>query len=78
MSWRGPGQLAVYYDKQCVAAWDEQGGWEEEQDEHTLFRKLWSLQGTVPVYLALLTFPVLNFKSPTIFTKFNVLGKRFG
>ncbi|VDM60912.1 unnamed protein product [Angiostrongylus costaricensis] len=31
-------------------------------------------KGTVPIYLAFLTFPLLNFKSPTFFTKFNVLG----
>uniref|UniRef100_A0A0K0D4Y6 Aa_trans domain-containing protein n=1 Tax=Angiostrongylus cantonensis TaxID=6313 RepID=A0A0K0D4Y6_ANGCA len=31
-------------------------------------------KGTVPIYLALLTFPLMNFKSPTFFTKFNVLG----
>lgn len=38
------------------------------------FDKLWQLQGSVPVYLAIATFPLLNFKSPTFFTKFNVLG----
>ncbi|GMS96993.1 hypothetical protein PENTCL1PPCAC_19168, partial [Pristionchus entomophagus] len=38
------------------------------------FDSLWQLQLTVPVYLALLCFPLLNFKSPTFFTKFNVLG----
>ncbi|PAV82297.1 hypothetical protein WR25_07247 [Diploscapter pachys] len=40
----------------------------------TTFDKFWSLQGTVPIYLAILLFPLLNFKSPTFFTKFNVLG----
>ncbi|EYC19852.1 hypothetical protein Y032_0023g751 [Ancylostoma ceylanicum] len=29
---------------------------------------------TVPILLAIVTFPLLNFKSPTFFTKFNVLG----
>ncbi|RCN27348.1 hypothetical protein ANCCAN_26918, partial [Ancylostoma caninum] len=38
------------------------------------FDQLWQLQRTVPVYLAFLTFPLMNFKSPTFFTKFNVLG----
>ncbi|CAJ0584812.1 unnamed protein product, partial [Mesorhabditis spiculigera] len=38
------------------------------------FDKLWQLQGTVPIYLAVFTFPLMNFKSPTFFTKFNVLG----
>ncbi|KAJ1349136.1 hypothetical protein KIN20_004590 [Parelaphostrongylus tenuis] len=38
------------------------------------FDGLWQLRGTVPIYLAILTFPLMNFKSPTFFTKFNVLG----
>ncbi|VDP26878.1 unnamed protein product [Heligmosomoides polygyrus] len=38
------------------------------------FDHLWQLQGTVPLYLAIITFPLMNFKSPTFFTKFNVLG----
>ncbi|VDL79001.1 unnamed protein product [Nippostrongylus brasiliensis] len=29
---------------------------------------------TVPILLAIVLFPLLNFKSPTFFTKFNVLG----
>lgn len=33
-----------------------------------------SFQFTVPILLAIVTFPLLNFKSPTFFTKFNVLG----
>ncbi|KHJ82372.1 hypothetical protein OESDEN_17934, partial [Oesophagostomum dentatum] len=38
------------------------------------FDQLWQLQLTVPVFLAFITFPLMNFKSPTFFTKFNVLG----
>ncbi|RCN25041.1 hypothetical protein ANCCAN_29249, partial [Ancylostoma caninum] len=38
------------------------------------FDQIWQLQLTVPILLAVLTFPLLNFKSPTFFTKFNVLG----
>ncbi|EYC01927.1 hypothetical protein Y032_0103g3544 [Ancylostoma ceylanicum] len=38
------------------------------------FDQIWQLQLTVPILLAILTFPLLNFKSPTFFTKFNVLG----
>lgn len=40
------------------------------------FYNYWSLQGTVPPILALCAFPLLNFESPTFFTKFNVLGNR--
>lgn len=39
------------------------------------FAEIWDLNSTVPVALALLVFPLLNFKSPTFFTKFNSLGK---
>ncbi|KAI1728032.1 transmembrane amino acid transporter protein domain-containing protein [Ditylenchus destructor] len=43
-------------------------------DSSHKFDSFWKLQGSVPIYLAILTFPLLNFKSPTFFTKFNVLG----
>nr|XP_002125488.1 sodium-coupled neutral amino acid transporter 9 isoform X1 [Ciona intestinalis] len=35
---------------------------------------MWNISFTVPIYLAVLVFPLLNFKSPTFFTKFNCLG----
>nr|XP_031842690.1 sodium-coupled neutral amino acid transporter 9-like [Nomia melanderi]XP_031842691.1 sodium-coupled neutral amino acid transporter 9-like [Nomia melanderi] len=35
---------------------------------------LWDLYKTVPMFLGLLIFPILNFNSPTFFTKFNSLG----
>ncbi|KAK6746169.1 hypothetical protein RB195_012341 [Necator americanus] len=38
------------------------------------FDQIWQLRLTVPILLAIVTFPVLNIKSPTFFTKFNVLG----
>ncbi|XP_032684606.1 sodium-coupled neutral amino acid transporter 9-like [Odontomachus brunneus] len=34
----------------------------------------WDLHATVPVFLGLLVFPLLNFNSTTFFTKFNSLG----
>uniref|UniRef100_A0A1I7ZIQ5 Aa_trans domain-containing protein n=1 Tax=Steinernema glaseri TaxID=37863 RepID=A0A1I7ZIQ5_9BILA len=42
--------------------------------EESTFDRLWKLQGTVPIYLAVLTFPLMNFKSPSFFAKFNMLG----
>ncbi|CAG9820488.1 unnamed protein product [Phaedon cochleariae] len=42
--------------------------------EITVFDKVWDLYSTVPVFLAVITLPLLNFKSPTFFTKFNSLG----
>ncbi|KAG5889545.1 hypothetical protein JTB14_024953 [Gonioctena quinquepunctata] len=38
------------------------------------FDSVWDLYSTVPVFLAVLMFPLLNFKSPTFFTKFNSFG----
>ncbi|XP_076241913.1 sodium-coupled neutral amino acid transporter 9 homolog isoform X1 [Calliopsis andreniformis] len=35
---------------------------------------IWDLYRTVPLFLALLIFPLLNFNNPTFFTKFNSLG----
>uniref|UniRef100_A0A914EHN2 Amino acid transporter transmembrane domain-containing protein n=1 Tax=Acrobeloides nanus TaxID=290746 RepID=A0A914EHN2_9BILA len=49
--------------------------WPEESLESSSFfnfKNLWKLQGTVPIYLLLLTFPLMNLKSPTFFTKFNM------
>ncbi|XP_054273752.1 sodium-coupled neutral amino acid transporter 9 homolog isoform X1 [Macrosteles quadrilineatus] len=42
--------------------------------EQTTFQKWWSLNLSVPIYLALLVGPLLSFKSVTFFTKFNSLG----
>ncbi|XP_018569982.1 sodium-coupled neutral amino acid transporter 9 homolog [Anoplophora glabripennis] len=41
---------------------------------NTTFDKVWNLYTTVPIFLAVVMFPLLNFKSPTFFTKFNSLG----
>uniref|UniRef100_A0A0K0D2P0 Aa_trans domain-containing protein n=1 Tax=Angiostrongylus cantonensis TaxID=6313 RepID=A0A0K0D2P0_ANGCA len=38
------------------------------------FAEVWQLRRSVPIYLAVLVFPFLNFKSPTVFTKFTALG----
>ncbi|XP_060533312.1 sodium-coupled neutral amino acid transporter 9 homolog [Cylas formicarius] len=40
----------------------------------SVFDNVWDLYGTVPLYLAVILFTVLNFKSPTFFAKFNCLG----
>lgn len=39
------------------------------------FEQFWDLYSTVPVILGVIMFPLLNFKSPTFFTKFNSFGK---
>lgn len=38
------------------------------------FAKWWDEQKTVPMILIAVIFPLINFKSPTFFTKFNALG----
>lgn len=38
------------------------------------FEKWWSKSRTVPLYLIGLLLPLLNFKSPSFFSKFNILG----
>ncbi|XP_078573678.1 neutral amino acid transporter 9-like isoform X2 [Branchiostoma floridae x Branchiostoma japonicum] len=38
------------------------------------FHHVWERVKTVPFFLIILVFPLLNFKSPTFFTKFNALG----
>jgi sodium-coupled neutral amino acid transporter 9 len=46
----------------------------DTSDDFFSYKNLWKLQGSVPFILGLITFPLMNFKSPTFFTKFNVLG----
>jgi sodium-coupled neutral amino acid transporter 9 len=46
----------------------------EEPTDFFSYKNLWKLQGSVPFILGFFTFPLMNFKSPTFFTKFNVLG----
>lgn len=41
---------------------------------HTGFYKYWDKQATVPFFLVIIVFPLMNIKSPTFFTKFNALG----
>ncbi|CAH1392180.1 unnamed protein product [Nezara viridula] len=46
----------------------------ESLKEISLYQRIWDLQNTVPIFLVLIIGPLLNFKSPTFFTKFNSLG----
>ncbi|KAI3422353.1 hypothetical protein GPALN_012876 [Globodera pallida] len=46
-----------------------------QHDENlSFFKRIWTLQGGVPLILAICLFPLLNFKSPTFFMNFNGLG----
>ncbi|KAJ6669875.1 hypothetical protein lerEdw1_000424 [Lerista edwardsae] len=38
------------------------------------FERWWSKSNTVPLYLIAILLPILNFKSPSFFAKFNMLG----
>ncbi|ESN93538.1 hypothetical protein HELRODRAFT_88518, partial [Helobdella robusta] len=39
-----------------------------------IYHRIWNIELTVPLFLLLIIFPLLNFKSPTFFTKFNAFG----
>ncbi|XP_014672118.1 PREDICTED: sodium-coupled neutral amino acid transporter 9-like isoform X2 [Priapulus caudatus] len=39
-----------------------------------IYESIWNEVKTVPLYLVILLLPLMNFKSPTFFTKFNSLG----
>ena len=39
------------------------------------FDKIWGQFSTVPLFLIIIMFPLINLKSATFFTKFNALGK---
>lgn len=41
-----------------------------------VFEEWWNKSGTVPFYLIIIILPLLNFKSPSFFAKFNILGKQ--
>ena len=42
---------------------------------HSVFDTVWQQTLTVPFFLLLVLVPIINFKSPTFFTKFNALGQ---
>lgn len=46
-----------------------------EVAEANTFRRWWSLESNVPIYLILIMAPLMNFKSATFFTKFNSIGE---
>ncbi|XP_022255064.1 sodium-coupled neutral amino acid transporter 9-like, partial [Limulus polyphemus] len=42
---------------------------------HTdIFYEVWDINRTVPLFLLIVIFPLINLKSPTFFSKFNALG----
>lgn len=45
-----------------------------DQSETSMFDRIWNLDLTVPIYMALLLLPLICLKSATFFTKFNALG----
>ncbi|KAL3869211.1 hypothetical protein ACJMK2_041921 [Sinanodonta woodiana] len=48
--------------------------YQDGSQQHPLFAKIWDEYYTVPFFLILILVPLINFKSPTFFTKFNALG----
>lgn len=47
-----------------------------EESEFEAFEMWWSKSRTVPLYLIAVLLPLLNFKSPSFFAKFNILGRQ--
>ena len=47
----------------------------DTQRSDKIFAKVWRLDLTVPFFLIVFLGPLINFKSPTFFTKFNALGE---
>ena len=46
-------------------------------DDDSSFDRIWDQYSTVPLFLIIIMFPLINLKSATFFTKFNALGKSF-
>ena len=44
-------------------------------DDDSSFDRIWDQYSTVPLFLIIIMFPLINLKSATFFTKFNALGK---
>jgi len=42
--------------------------------DDSVFGRVWKQNLSVPLFLILVLFPLVNFKSPTFFTKLNALG----
>ena len=49
-------------------------GASEATEPGSRFFDYWDKQKTVPFFLVIIIFPLMNIKSPTFFTKFNALG----
>jgi len=43
--------------------------------DSSVFDRVWKQYLTVPLFLIVVLFPLINFKSPTFFTKLNSLGR---
>ena len=42
--------------------------------DNSVFGRVWQQNLSVPLFLIVVLFPLINFKSPTFFTKLNALG----
>ena len=62
----------VFSSAYCAA-----DGTSEATEPKTDFYHYWNKQKTVPFFLVIIIFPLMNIKSPTFFTKFNVVGMFF-
>ena len=70
--------VEIFYKFQVVCPGAENGSQPHETPVtggHSTFDTFWDLHLTVPIYLAVILFPLMCLKSATFFTKFNALGK---
>ncbi|KAK6024383.1 transmembrane amino acid transporter protein [Ostertagia ostertagi] len=73
-SWDFDSLWQLQFLTEFVEKQDELLGCTKKKPLYFLESNILFFLGTVPVYLAIITLPLMNFKSPTFFTKFNVLG----
>ncbi|KAJ8039714.1 Sodium-coupled neutral amino acid transporter 9-like [Holothuria leucospilota] len=65
-------------DVLCDVSWSRvipvNESFDNSNNENSTFDSVWNKTDTVPFFLLFLVVPLINFKSPTFFTKFNALG----
>lgn len=64
-----------YYTISVVCEVSENASSLNTSQTSPLYNEVWNQGKTVPFFLLIILVPLLNFKSPTFFTKFNSLGE---
>ncbi|XP_076347768.1 sodium-coupled neutral amino acid transporter 9 homolog [Tachypleus tridentatus] len=65
----------TYVNVICDPSFEAIGNSTTQEYIHTsIFYEVWDIKRTVPLFLLIIVFPLINLKSPTFFSKFNALG----